>query len=48
MTNFSDMLSKAKAMQEKMREAQDKIKSIEVQGMSGGNLVKLTLSSKEV
>ena len=44
MTNFSDMLSKAKAMQEKMREAQDKIKSIEVQGMSGGNLVTVTLT----
>ena len=31
-------------MQEKMREAQDKIKSIEVQGMSGGNLVTVTLT----
>ena len=44
MSSFSDMLSKAKAMQEKMREAQDKIKSIEVQGMSGGNLVTVTLT----
>ena len=44
MTNFSDMLSKAKAMQEKMKEAQDKIKKIEVEGVSGGNLVKVTLS----
>ena len=43
MTNFSDMLSKAKAMQEKMREAQDQIKKIEVEGMSGGNLVKVIL-----
>ena len=32
MTNFSDMLSKAKAMQEKMKEAQDQIKKIEVEG----------------
>ena len=40
MNNFSDMLSKAKAMQEKMKEAQDLIKKIEVEGMSGGNLVK--------
>ena len=38
------MLTKAKAMQEKMREAQDKIKSIEVQGMSGGDLVTVTLT----
>ncbi len=43
MTNFSDMLSKAKAMQEQMKEAQDKIKKIEVEGMSGGNLVKVIL-----
>ena len=38
------MLSKAKAMQEKMKEAQDQIKKIEVQGVSGGNLVKVTLT----
>ena len=44
MNNFSDMLSKAKAMQEKMKEAQDQIKKIEVEGMSGGNLVKVVLT----
>ena len=44
MNNFSDMLSKAKAMQEKMKEVQDQIKKIEVHGMSGGNLVKVTLT----
>ena len=44
MTNFSDMLSKAKAMQEKMKEAQDQIKKIQVEGKAGGNLVKVTLS----
>ena len=44
MTNFSDMLSKAKAMQEKMKEAQEQKKKIEVEGMSGGNLVKVILS----
>ena len=38
------MLSKAKAMQEKMKEAQDQIKKIEVEGVSGGNLVKVILS----
>ena len=43
MTNFSDMLSKAKAMQEKMKEAQDQIKKIEVEGVSGGDLVKVVL-----
>ena len=44
MNNFSDMLSKAKAMQEKMKEAQDQIKKTEVQGVSGGNLVKVVLT----
>ena len=44
MTNFSDMLSKAKAMQEKMKEIQEQIKKMEVKGVSGGNLVKVTLS----
>ncbi len=46
MADFSDMLSKAKAMQEKMKEAQDQIKKIQVQGMSGGNLVKVTLTGE--
>ena len=44
MNNFSDMLSKAKMMQEKMKEAQDQIKKIEVEGLSGGNLVKVILA----
>ena len=44
MTNFSDMLSKAKVMQEKMKEAQEQIKKIEVEGVSGGNLVKVILT----
>ena len=44
MTNFSDMLSKAKAMQDKMKEAQEQIKKIEVEGEAGGNLVKVILT----
>ena len=44
MTNFSDMLSKAKAMQDKMREVQEKIKKIEAEGEAGGNLVKVILT----
>ena len=44
MTDFSDMLSKARVMQEKMKNAQEKIKKIEVEGVSGGNLVKVFLS----
>ena len=37
------MLSKAREMQEKMKQAQDQIKNIEVEGISGGNLVKVIL-----
>ena len=43
MNNFTDILSKAKKMQEKMKEVQDSLKNIEVEGVSGGNLVKVTL-----
>lgn len=38
------MLSKAKEMQEKMKKVQDKIKSLEVEGLAGGNLVKVVIS----
>ena len=44
MTDFNDMLQKAKLMQKKMKEALDEIKNIEVEGVSGGNLVKVILS----
>ena len=44
MTDFNDMLQRAKQMQQKMKEAQDEIKNIQVEGVSGGNLVKVTLS----
>ena len=44
MTDFNDMLQRAKQMQQKMKEAQDEIKNIQVEGISGGNLVKVTLS----
>ena len=43
MNDFTDILSKAKKMQEKMKEVQDSIKNIEVEGISGGNLVKVIL-----
>ena len=44
MNNFSDMLSKAREMQEKMKEAQDIIKKLQVIGVAGGDRVKVTLS----
>jgi DNA-binding YbaB/EbfC family protein len=44
MPSFTDMLSKAKEMQSKMKDAQDAIKNIEVEGESGGSLVKVILT----
>ena len=44
MPNFTDMLTKAKEMQEKMKKAQEAIKKIEVEGEAGGNLVKIILN----
>ena len=40
MTDFNDMLKKAKQMQQKMKEAQEKIKNIQVEGVSGGKFSK--------
>lgn len=44
MDNFTDMLTKAKAMQDKMKKAQEQIKNIEVEGFAGGKLVKVILT----
>ena len=46
MTNFQDMLTKAKDMQNKMKEVQEQIKKIEAEGASGGNLVKVVLTGE--
>jgi nucleoid-associated protein EbfC len=43
MTDFNEMLSKAKEMQEKMKDVQNKIGEIEVEGEAGGDLVKVVL-----
>ena len=44
MNDFSEIISRAKKMQEKMKEVQEGLKKIEVDGVSGGNLVKVTLT----
>ncbi|MDC0059591.1 YbaB/EbfC family nucleoid-associated protein [Pelagibacteraceae bacterium] len=46
MTNFSDLVSQAKKMQEKMRETQEVLKKIEVEGVSGGNAVKVIMNGE--
>jgi len=44
MTDFSKILDKAKELESKMKESQEKIKNINVIGISGGNLVKVILN----
>ena len=43
MTNFNDIISKAKELEVKMKESQEKIKKIRVEGVSGSNSVKIIL-----
>ena len=44
MPDFMDLISQAKKMQEKMKETQEALKKIEVEGVSGGNAVKVTMN----
>ena len=44
MKDFTDLISQAKKMQEKMKETQDALKKIEVEGISGGNTVKVIMN----
>jgi len=44
MTDFSKILNKAKELEAKMKESQEKIKNIEVEGTSGTNSVKVKLN----
>ena len=46
MTDFKKILDKAKELESKMKESQEKIKSINVTGISGGDSVKLTLNGE--
>ena len=46
MTDFKDLLGQAKKMQEKMKETQEALKKIEVEGISGGNAVKVIMNGE--
>ena len=46
MTDFSKILDKAKELETKMKESQEKIKNIQVDGTSGSNSVKVTLNGE--
>ena len=44
MPDFTDLISQAKKMQEKMKETQEALKKIEVEGIAGGNTVKVIIN----
>ena len=44
MTDFKDLITQAKKMQEKMKETQEALKKIEVEGISGGNTVRVIMN----
>ena len=46
MTDFTKILDKAKELQSKMKDSQEKIKNIQVEGTSGSNLVKIILNGE--
>ena len=46
MPDFTDLISQAKKMQEKMKETQAALKKIEVEGVSGGNAVRVIMNGE--
>ncbi len=46
MVNFGNMMKQAQQLQKKMAEAQNKLDEIEVEGTSGGGLVKIIATAK--
>ena len=46
MTDFSKIIDKAKELEERMRESQERIKNISVEGSSGSDSVKVTLNGE--
>ena len=46
MTDFSKILDKAKELEAKMKESQQKIKEIRVEGVAGSNSVKIILDGE--
>ena len=46
MSDFNDLIGQAKKMQEKMKETQENLKKIEVEGVSGGDAVKIIMNGE--
>ena len=44
MADFTDLITQAKKMQEKMQQTQEALKKIEVEGISGGNAIKVIMN----
>ena len=44
MPDFSDLIAASKKMSEKMKETQEVLKKIEVEGISGGNIVRVIMN----
>ena len=46
MDNFNNMIKQAQDLQKKMAEAQEKVETLEAEGISGGGIVKITINGK--
>ena len=46
MTDFNKILNKAKELEKKMKESQEKIKDIRAEGISGSNSIKIILDGE--
>ena len=46
MSDFNDLIAASKKMTEKMKETQENLKKIEVEGISGGGLVKVIMNGE--
>ena len=44
MTDFTDLITQAKKMQEKMQKTQEALKKVEVEGISGGNAIRVIMN----
>ena len=46
MPDFNDLIAASKKMSEKMKETQETLKKIEIEGISGGNSVKVIMNGE--
>ena len=46
MNNFNNMIKQAQDLQKKMAEAQEKVETLEAEGISGGGIVKIVINGK--